>query len=139
MFTLRDTLVSALLGVQIPSADSSSDSATGPKKSKKKSHKKKAKKNSKVVDGKVVGGASKGSEDSENEDSDDDEEVVDIGHFGASEAQSHEAKAISALVYQFESTQIGTYFDFILVVCATLRCRLTSSIHVCLQRILCRS
>jgi hypothetical protein len=116
MFSLRDTIASALLGVQITSVDSSNDSSSGAKKNKKKPHKKKTKKSSKAEERKAVSGTSKESDDTESEDSDDDA-VADIGHFGASEAQSHEAKVISALVYQFESTQIGTSFIVLCVCC----------------------
>lgn len=110
MFSLRDTLAAVLLGVQMPSNDSPTTSATGAKKGKKKTNKKKSKKPKAEV-------RQQAEEDDDNdyeslsdssEKADDDEEEVFPGVTVAStQGPSESAKLAATMIYNYESTQLG--------------------------------
>jgi len=109
MFSLRDTLAAVLLGVQMPSNDSPTTSATGAKKGKRKSNKKKSKKPKAEV-------RQQAEEDDDNdyeslsdssEKADDDEEVFPGVSVVSTQGPSESAKLAATMIYYYESTQLG--------------------------------
>lgn len=106
MFSLRDTIASALLGVKLSPAEEE----VNEKKGKKKPHKKRSSKNkSKSEDARRTptetnGQAADSQSDDADLDSDDEADITNFGHV----APSAEGMTTSALIHQFESTQIGT-------------------------------
>jgi hypothetical protein len=120
MFSLRDTIASALLGVQF-SPEEETVNSTGDKKGKKKAHKKRASKTKAKADAQRTSAPNTVNEtgSDSDEDADSDEDDADITNFGNNSAQAIEAKTTSALFHQFESTQIGKSI-----------CRLASSLRL---------
>ena len=117
MFSFRDTIAATFLGVQ-PAAPDSSNSSVNEKKGKKKTHKKKTPKNCKRVIHIDAANAANLDVDAGMESTSEDsiasaEEEVDITNFGANNNPPTDAKVTSALIYQFESTQIGNDLFYI--------------------------
>ena len=110
MFALRDALASVLLGVQAPSNDSQTDLSTAAKKSKKKAHKKKSKKPKPEVKQQQEDDDDNDyeslSDASEAVDFDDEELIPGVGA-ALTQSSSESSKIAAALIYQYESTQLG--------------------------------
>lgn len=110
MFSFRDTIAATLLGIQIPANDSPSNDVS-QKKGKKKSNKKKAPKKKKQDTMKDENDDNDDGFESLSDGSASDIEIImpSVGVTSTQSTTAADAKVTSALLYQFESTQIGEY------------------------------
>lgn len=114
MFSLRDTLAAILLGVQMPGNDSNNNPVPTAKKGKKKSHKKKSKKSKAEINQTQEDDDDNDyeslSDSSEKGQLDDEEEEFIPGVSAAvtsGQTQNESTKLAAAMIYQYESTQLG--------------------------------
>lgn len=113
MFSLRDTLAAAFLGVPMPKDNNAT--AVGVKKGKKRSNKKKSKKAKAEVkhqDEDDDNDYESLNDGSDKEDADEDELIPGVAVISAQTTSSESAKLAAALIYQYESTQLGKLFCF---------------------------